>query len=175
MGAPAKRVCNVCRKRFPRTLKHWNKQPRRKDGLDETCKECAKKRAAEWYQANKERRRAEAKEFREDYRDDVREEKRESRLRNIEQVRAYQAKYNRENSARRVEYTAQWRRDHPKKAAQLRKSEYDNNKERIKQRARDWYRANRERALAQLAARRFQCRISSTVRRSSSFDLSTIR
>lgn len=142
------RICNVCLQEFPRTAEFWNKQPRRTDGLDETCKACAKKRARDWYVANRERALITRKEYRERDPEKTRERRRIYREANFEKVKAAETAWKAANVEKRIAYTAQWRLDNPEKAAALRKRDYENNIERIKQRARDWNKANPERVRA---------------------------
>lgn len=43
------RECNVCKERFPLTLEYFRKNKNYKDGIDRTCKTCARKREKERY------------------------------------------------------------------------------------------------------------------------------
>ena len=85
---PTNRNCNVCHVEFPRTADFWNKQPRRTDGLEETCKLCAKKRAQAWYAANRARAKARRAEYWEAHRDQLLAAKARHRAANIEKLRA---------------------------------------------------------------------------------------
>jgi 5-methylcytosine-specific restriction endonuclease McrA len=147
----ATRACNECRQEFPRTPEFWSRQKRNTDGLDGSCKGCAKKRAKLWYHANRERGRAQSKDYRERNHEAVLAQRRKYRRENLAKVLAADRAWEGANVQKRIAYTAQWRLDHPDKAAQLRKREYENGKDRIKQRSREWYEANRQKALARAA------------------------
>lgn len=49
------KTCVECGSTFPCTAEYFNQQRDTKDGFTNLCKDCAKKRASEWYHKNKER------------------------------------------------------------------------------------------------------------------------
>lgn len=55
------KICCTCKTELCESNFHKNRT--RKDGLSETCKECAKKRSRDWWQKNKERAHARAHEY----------------------------------------------------------------------------------------------------------------
>jgi 5-methylcytosine-specific restriction endonuclease McrA len=144
----------VCNQEFLRTEEFWYKERKAADGLSGTCRNCASKRARDWYSANRDRARAQRREYREENRQKVLAAKRRYRAANLEKVRQRDAAWKAANVQRRVAYTAQWRLDNPEKAAALRKREYENNKELARQRAHDWDQANPERVKLRTARRR---------------------
>jgi 5-methylcytosine-specific restriction endonuclease McrA len=144
----------VCHQEFPRTAEFWHKQPRRTDGLSETCKACAKKRARDWHLANLERARAANRKNREEHPEKVVARRIRYRDENPERIRSSRLDFYRRNREKRIAYSARWRLDNPEKAAASRKREYENNKELAKQRAHDWVQANPERVKLRTARRR---------------------
>lgn len=61
----AEKRCSNCKQCYPAALGWFYRHKNTPDRLDCICKACARKRAAEWYSANKERGRANAKRARE--------------------------------------------------------------------------------------------------------------
>ena len=152
--APTHRACNVCLHEFPRTAEFWNMQPRRTDGLDETCKVCAKKRARDWYLANRERASTIRKEYREKNDKQVRERKAEYRAANLEKIRASQRALRAANPEKHRASNNKYRIHHPEKVAAKKRADYLANPAAAKQRAREWLKANPEQTKLRTARRR---------------------
>lgn len=149
--APTHRTCNVCHQDFPLTAEFW---PKSRNRLDFTCKECARRRAKDWYHANTGRAQAANRKIREEHPERVVARRIRYKAENPEKIRTTRADNYLRNREKRIAYTAQWRLDNPEKAAACREREYENGKERIKQRAHDWVQANPERVKIRTARRR---------------------
>ena len=152
--APTRRACNLCHQEFPRTAEFWNKQPRRADGLDETCKTCAKKRARDWYITNKERATAQRLGYRQENRDAVLAAKLRHRAANRDRINAQQRAAHAANPQKKRAKAKRYRLDHPDEVAAKKRADYLANAEVLKQRGRDWAKNNPERVKLRIARRR---------------------
>lgn len=83
--------CGECGEEFPRTEKYFDKDKRRPDGLQSTCKECHRKYDKKYREKNKER----IKQYNEEHKEYIKQYKKKyhyehkAHLKNIERKRLY--------------------------------------------------------------------------------------
>lgn len=148
------RACNKCGTEYPRTPEFWNLQKRHVDGLEEVCKRCASSRSREWYAANRERARAQGKQYRDSNRERVLEGKLRYRAANKERVKSGVDAWKSANRGRISEWGKQYRAANAAAIAEKKRADYLANPEIAKQRAREWVQANPERVSMRTARRR---------------------
>lgn len=124
------KACVECGTVYPRTAKYFNKQKDTKDGLTNLCKVCAKRRANEWYQRNKERANARSKSWYEANRESDLARKRE---RNNSDPEFRQAA---------IERAKRFREEHPERFKERRDGWYKENKARVRSKSQEWRKNN---------------------------------
>lgn len=120
------KVCSKCKQEFPATTEFFYPDKKAKDGLSYQCKQCAKQRAAEWAQANKER---------------IVQRHRDNKERENERSRQWRLK----NKARKEEYQREWREANKDQIAEQRREYRARNKKRLAEYMGKWRKANKGR------------------------------
>lgn len=90
-----KKICGVCKGKFPRTIEHFELQKRNSDGLSFQCKSC-RKAMAEVFAARRAKQRAYLKWYRKSHR---------------HEARAYSQQWRQGHQDESVQYARQWRLD----------------------------------------------------------------
>ncbi len=113
------KICNMCKKILVAYNGNFNKDKRRKYGLDARCKECTKKYNKKYYEDNKEDLNKKGKEYREKNKKRLNEHRRERYKKNKEKEDEYNKKYYKkyyENNKEKIkEHIKQWKEDNPEK------------------------------------------------------------
>src|SRR5260221_8642592 len=156
--------CNDCGTEYPRTPKHWHKNPARADGLSNICKPCACARTRDYCLRNREKVSEKDRIRRAANRDKAREYGKVYRAANAERLRKlYKLRYqgNREEvlargKNRRIEHGDRinaerraYRAAHPEKLREREKRGYNANRDRAKLVRAEWRKNNPEKTQAQ--------------------------
>lgn len=124
------KVCVECGIPYPRTNEYFNQQKDTKDGLTNLCKVCAKQRAREWYQQNKERANAASKAWYEANKESDLARKR-ARISNNPELRQDA-----------IERSKKFREENPEQFKERRDKWYQNNKPRSRAQSQLWRKNN---------------------------------
>ena len=120
--------CNTCNHSLE--LIWFNKNKRCKDGLENRCRECTKKRYVD--------RREEQLESQRKWREKNKDYPKQYVEKNAEKVKEYHQEHYEKNKQRYLEYTKQWRKDNPTKYKNARKMYMEKNKEYMNNYHREW-------------------------------------
>lgn len=130
--------CRACGNLFPATKEHFHADRSKRDGLNSTCKACAKINKRKWYVKNQARAIAYSKQWVTD---------------NYERVLANGRRWNKENPDKKKQYNSTWKINNRTKHLASRRRRYQLQSEQRRAEAKAWRAANPEKKRIQWKTR----------------------
>lgn len=135
----ATKICTKCK--IERGIDNFCKNKNKKDGLDGSCKLCAK----QYREKNKEHLRQYAINYRKENPEKVKQQNKDKYAKNSEYIKEYQKKYRRENPEKIKNLNCNYYKNNREKVERQKKEYIAQNKEKIKKYRRQYRKENKER------------------------------
>lgn len=133
---PMKKCTGPCGRELPATDEYFSRFKAAPDGFGYICKQCARAAARLYYQANREKRLAQVKAYRQAHAETIRE----AQLRRRQEGRSYDKMHPEDHKA----YCRTYNEAHREKLRLQNRRSHQGNKERNNTRARNYYKNNRD-------------------------------
>lgn len=115
--SPNIRICSRCHCEFPETAEYFYRDTRGKHGLSYTCKSCRKLQSKTWYDCNKERARARAKQYYLEHAESEKARVRQWALDNPERALERSLRYRQSHAPESRKRAREWAKSNPEKYA----------------------------------------------------------